>query len=48
MFPSHDQGVALVSGASPSVVKAVLSGDVNPLNVMLRTINTPRYDQVTL
>lgn len=37
-------GVALVSGFSPSVLEAVLSGeDVDPVQVMLRTIDSPRY-----
>lgn len=47
-FPisQNDEGVALVSGASPSVVKSVLSGRVNPLEVMIRTVKAPRYDKV--
>lgn len=37
-------GVALVSGFSPTVLEAVLSGeDVDPVQVMLRTIDSPRY-----
>lgn len=36
--------VALVSGFSPSVLEAILSGeDVDPVKVMLRAIDTPRY-----
>jgi len=36
--------VALVSGFSPSVLEAILSGeDVDPVKVMLRVIDAPRY-----
>jgi hypothetical protein len=33
----------LVSGASPSVIKAVLSGGTDPIKVMEDTINSKRY-----
>lgn len=39
----NDQGVALVSGASPSLIKAVLTGDIDPLNTMNSIIETERY-----
>lgn len=39
-----DQNVALVSGASPSILKSVLSNDINPLNIMYSVINVPRYE----
>lgn len=35
--------VALVSGASPSIIKSVLSGDINPLKIMDNTIEKERY-----
>mgnify|MGYP003343421724 CR=1 FL=1 len=41
------QGVALVSGFSPSIVKSVLSADMDqftPENIMMKTIMNPRYD----
>lgn len=38
-----DSGVALVSGCSPSTFKMTISGDVNPYNFMLKTIEIPRY-----
>jgi hypothetical protein len=38
----NTQGVALVSGASPSILKSVL-GDLNPMSVMLETIGSDRY-----
>ena len=40
-------GVALVSGFSPSIVKAVLSADMDqftPEGIMMKTIMNPRYD----
>lgn len=40
----NDQGVALVSGASPQIIKTVLSGDVNPVGIMEKTINAKRYE----
>jgi spermidine/putrescine transport system ATP-binding protein len=44
----YDQrGAALVSGFSPSIVKAVLSADTEqftPEGIMLKTIMVPRYD----
>lgn len=39
-----DQGVALVSGFSPSVMKGVLTGELNPVNVVKSLVNVPRYD----
>jgi len=41
----NQQGVALVSGASPSIVKAILSGEeLTPEAVMKRAIMNKRYD----
>lgn len=44
----YDQrGVALVSGFSPAIMKAILSGDANkftPENIMLSAVMIPRYD----
>ena len=40
----NKQGVGLVSGASPSVVKAVLTGQINPLDIVLNTIEVERYN----
>lgn len=39
----NEKNVALVSGASPSVVKSVLGGEVDPVKVMLKTIMVDRY-----
>lgn len=47
-FPikSNENGVALISGASPVVLKSVLSGNLNPMSVMLDTLNNSRYSKV--
>jgi hypothetical protein len=41
------RGVALVSGFSPAIMKAVLAGDTEqftPESIMMKTIMVPRYD----
>lgn len=44
---SKQKGVALISGASPSVVKSVLSGkNITPVDIMLEVINAKRYNVV--
>jgi hypothetical protein len=48
-FPvsANETGTALVSGFSPSILKTVLSGkSVNPVEMMLETLNVPRYEAV--
>lgn len=37
------KGVGLVSGSSPSTIKAVLGGDIDPVRVMLNAIMQDRY-----
>lgn len=44
----NQQGVALVSGASPSIVKSVLGGELNPMKVVLTTLNNSRYEKVQI
>lgn len=39
----NKQGVALVSGSSPSVVQSVLGGEIDPIKVMLKTVMKDRY-----
>ena len=39
----NDKGVALVSGASPAVVKSVLTGELDPETIMLKALNSERY-----
>jgi hypothetical protein len=48
-FPvqSKDENTALISGFSPSILKAVLSGDsMNPVSIMLKALNTERYEAI--
>jgi hypothetical protein len=43
----NEKGVALVSGFSPSIVKSVLSADMDeftPEGIMMKTIMNPRYE----
>jgi len=45
----NDTGTCLVSGCSPSILKTLLSGKViSPVDVMLETINSERYDRVKI
>jgi hypothetical protein len=36
-------GAALVSGYSPSVMQSVLGGEMNPINVVMRVLESDRY-----
>ena len=38
-----NKNVALISGASPSVIKAVLSDDIDPIKIMNNVIESERY-----
>ena len=38
-----DENVALISGASPSIIKAVLTNDINPVKIMDNVIEGDRY-----
>lgn len=43
----NEKGAALVSGFSPSIVKAVLAADMEdftPYSIMMKTISNPKYD----
>ena len=42
----NEQGVALISGASPSIMKAVLTNQLSPVKIMDATIETERYSQI--
>ena len=45
----NEQGVALVSGASPSIIKTILSDNIKtltPINIMTETIMSDRYTPV--
>jgi hypothetical protein len=40
----NDNGVALISGFSPSIMSSILKAEaITPVDVMLQTINSPRY-----
>lgn len=44
---TSDTGVSLISGYSPSIIKAILSNSLeqfSPLNVMMETLKNERYD----
>jgi hypothetical protein len=43
-----EQGTALVSGFSPSILTSLLGGELNPVRVMLRTVDSPRYAKVII
>ena len=43
---AHKNGAALVSGFSPSIMKALLAADMDeftPHGIMLKTVMNPRY-----
>lgn len=43
-----EKGTALISGFSPSIMKSVIAGeDMNPYNIMMKTIDSERYQKVT-
>lgn len=42
----NEEGVALVSGASPTILKSVLSGSLSPIKIMKDTIGNKRYNVV--
>jgi len=46
---ADDQDVALVSGASPAIMKSVLTGTVfTPYEIMMHTITSERYEPIKL
>ena len=44
----NDSGVGMVSGQSPSILKAVLSNEISPMKIMESALNVERYAQVKL
>ena len=46
----NDEGVVLISGFSPSILKSLLSNpnSLTPINIMLETINNERYSNITI
>lgn len=49
-FPTSDKdGIAHVSGFSPSIFETLMSGDIiSPLDVVLKTVNKDRYSAITI
>jgi hypothetical protein len=44
-----DENTGIVSGCSPAILTSILSGEnLTPRDLMLRTINTPRYEAITI
>jgi hypothetical protein len=44
-----DSGTAIVSGCSPTILKSVLDGSIlSPETVMLKTVNSKRYEPVSI
>ena len=44
----NEQGVTLVSGFSSNIFDMVIEGNLNPYEFMLKTLDTPRYNQITI
>ncbi len=50
-FPirADENGTALVSGASPSILKSLLAAkSFDPMSIVYETVNSPRYERVTV
>jgi hypothetical protein len=51
-FPARfdETGTALISGFSPSILKSVLNNpdSLTPVNIMNETVNSERYEPVTV
>ena len=44
-----ESGTALVSGFSPSIMRSILScKNITPYEVMMETIDSPRYEAITI
>lgn len=42
----NEQGVALVSGTSPRIFSMITAGNITPMEFMLETLNSPRYENI--
>ena len=46
---ADDTGTCLVSGCSPSILKTVMSSKImDPISIMLSTVNIPRYERIAV
>jgi hypothetical protein len=44
-----EKGTALISGFSPAILKSVLgSKDIDPISIMKQTIDSPRYEKISV
>ena len=41
-----ERGTALVSGFSPSIMKSLLGGDITPVAMMMKVLNSERYSLI--
>ena len=45
----RDKNIAFISGYSPAIIESVMHGDfLDPIQVMLATINSERYNKIRL
>jgi len=45
----NDQGVGIVSGCSPAILTSILSGEnITPVDLMMTTVNSERYQPITV
>jgi hypothetical protein len=42
----NENGVVLVSGASPSIFSMMMSGDINPYGMMMSVLDNERYRDI--
>ena len=42
----NELGVALVSGFSQNVLKMVMTNNLNPYDILIEAITSPRYDAI--
>jgi hypothetical protein len=43
----RDENVALISGASPSIIKSVLTNNISPIKIMNNTVESERYSFIS-
>jgi hypothetical protein len=49
-FPVNytENGTGLVSGQSPSIIKSILSNEISPMSIMLKTLDSDRYRDIKI
>jgi len=43
-----ERGTALVSGFSPSIMKSLMGGELEPMKIVLKVLESERYEAVTI